>query len=131
MRMLIIAAAIVATPVSAADQFDLVCNGGVKWKPSARAEPISAHYRVDLAAGVWCRDICKTAQKIAAVEPSRIIFHMHDRQFERDERSYETVDRNSGDWKDYSSGTDALGLFMEVTGKCETAPFTGLPSTKF
>lgn len=131
-RVVIIAAALVATPAAATtDQFDLVCRGTVQWKPGGKSSPISARYRVDLSTGAWCRDKCETVQKIASVEPSRIVFQAQDRQFERDERSSETVDRTTGEWSDYSSGTDALGLFMRISGKCDAAPFSGLPTNKF
>lgn len=131
MRILIIAVALVATPVSAAsEQFDLQCRGQNRASPAGVWRPVEKHYRVDLAAKRWCQDRCAAVADIAVIERDKIIFRDQPRKFDTDGMVIESVDRISGAWKDNIVGAEPNGLYWESTGTCEAGPFSGFPEVK-
>lgn len=119
MRVIILAAiAAIASPATAADQFDLVCAGKNSGKP------IEKHYRVDLSAKQWCQDKCTAVEAISDVQPAKIVFRSKPKAFERDDLIVEEVDRTTGAWRDW------IMPWWVSNGTCEVAPFSGFSTAK-
>lgn len=131
MRSLLLSLALIATPATAADQFDLVCKGTIKESYQGRERPIEVRYRVDLAAGTYCWWQCKTIATIKAVEPGRLVFQLVGPTLPRQTRITETVDRTTGAWIDERDNGDPWEGYSSSKGTCEPAPFSGFPATKF
>ena len=134
MPLLPIAAAAAAT-------FNLVCGGTISTTNinGDQNEPFSYTYRFDLDRKLMCDGDCKGTNPIERVEPGYLLLSSKnvDTVSERD-RSEMTIDRETGDFKGYSSSENRrLGpasiLLMKWVGKCERQPFTGFPQpvTKF
>ena len=136
MRLLsaaLIAAASLPTVAQAADQFDLVCTGGVDRTGSGRTAPTSAHYRVDLAARLWCEGACEKVSSIQDVTPAKITFRSTDTARVDGITREHYVSRIDGKWYrlDYARSPAPYDSFAQTTGTCEPAPFSGLPSARF
>jgi len=125
--VILAAASLAAAPAMAANQFDLVCKGQQKLARDGAPQPVEAHYRVDLAAGSWCRDQCVGVDKIAAAGPDRIAFKAHPKAGDQDEEIDESFERTSGKWIDLYAGPYPPGEFASTEGKCEVAAFSGFP----
>jgi hypothetical protein len=118
------------------EQFDLVCKGQavVLTLAGKTTTPYRRTLRIDLTAEKWCAEDCATVDRIASVEPSRLLL----RDVKRDTpREYwierESVDRVTGAHSSMASdnphGANPHSAFS--TGSCEKAPFTGLePAAK-
>lgn len=111
-----------ATPAMAADQFDLVCNGG----------DVSFHYRVDLAKGEWCFGSCETVFKIPEVTSGTLTLMDKEPSGPRGDTIKNRINRATGEWYFYRS-QPSIGFYKTVEGKCELAPFSGMTDvpTKF
>ena len=131
--------AVVASPASAANQFDLECAGEQlrvaltvgKWDRVAWRGVV----KVDLDAGLFCEDECRAAQRIFAIGPEIVTF----------------ASVKSVDLKDNSSINRLTGIYRRVyqqsntapagepmndrqvftDGRCVVKPFTGFPKTMF
>jgi hypothetical protein len=109
-----------ASPVYAADQFDLVCTGKVE-STISRPEPISRRYHVDLAAKRWCYNEC-TVRPIVEVNNTQIVFRDTKAAYEGDPTvSLDYVDRTTAKWVFFSA-------YEQGEGTCAPAPFSGFPS---
>ncbi|MFN3858150.1 MAG: hypothetical protein ACK4RV_10390 [Caulobacter sp.] len=121
-------ASLVAAPALAADQFDLLCTGTVKWRATGAAEPWSSRYRVDLAAKIWCQGECTETRPLVSADNSRIVFVERDAPGQRRDLEWHRVSRTTGKLTHYvSSGS----LYMDVEANCEPAAFSGMPRAKF
>jgi len=117
MRGIIIFLALLSGPAAAADQFDLAC----------KARNVTEHYRVDLANGQWCSGDCDRIRLIVEETPNEIVLEEHEPTFSGDYRGWVRVYPASGDWEWYNSGAGGVGT-LDVRGKCEIAPFSGIAS---
>jgi hypothetical protein len=124
MRAVALILGLLATPAVAADQFDLVCTGKQRILPSRKWEPYQVRYRVDLARMIYCRFDCKATESIASADAARITFQLPASDRPATYVSH-YVDRSDGHWQYYLAGDS------ETEGKCEPAPFSGLPAQKF
>lgn len=112
-----------SAPAVAADQFDLICT--------SKYHDATFHYRVDLAADLWCatsetKDIFgKRASNdrcapviFSGVGSDVLLFNSY--------APFHQVDRVTGEWY-YKDGGEGY------RGSCERAPFSGFPElgTKF
>jgi hypothetical protein len=102
-------------------QFNLVCDGKMRTEHDAVGKATHQVYVVDLDKklagslnGKGTRDI--------EVTPSSIIFHG---SVSKPGDIPLTVSRTNGSWTSSSQGVGVL------TGKCVSAPFTGLPKSTF
>jgi len=131
-------ASLAASRVHAADQFNLVCKG------TANGAPTSYGFRIDLASKLWCDLDCKTPRQIVEVSPDRIVLERGDREDQGPARGdafsrtdLNQVSRMDGAHREYHSsltmlrGQVASSSRREISGTCETAPFTGMPGPKF
>ncbi|MBU3076530.1 hypothetical protein [Sphingomonas quercus] len=124
---LTLAIGLATTPALAADQFDLLCKGQQKFTPDGAATPIEAHYRVDVAAGSYCRDQCIGIDKLAGAAPGKIAFKAHAKANEQDELVDESYEPATGKWVDLYAGPYPPGEYAATEGKCEAATFSGFP----
>jgi hypothetical protein len=121
----LIAMVMMAQPVWAADQFDLLCTGKVDSQTSG-PEPISRRYHVDLVKRQWCYNEC-TIKPFAEINNAQLVFVDTKAAYRGDpSESLDYVDRTTGAWSFFTS-------FWQGGGTCKPAPFTGFPSeqTKF
>jgi len=139
MRSLLLATALVATPVSAAtDQFDLVCRGQQKLSANGRPTPKETRYRIDLARKSWCTDQCKEVRPIQDVSQGQIVIEAHERTNSEDFTVRHTIDRTTGAWTNFYSSAGVRtrmmfspGAWWETNGNCEAAEFSGFPAPRF
>jgi len=115
MRRIIIILGLLSGPAMAADQFDLVC----------RARQVQEHYRVDLTNEQWCAGDCDRIRDIIDISPEEIVLDDHEPTFGGDYRGWIRVDRASGYWTWYNSGTQGVGR-LDVNGMCKIAPYSGI-----
>jgi hypothetical protein len=114
---------------TAATSFNLVCTGTVStgegFKSDKSKTPFSITYRVDLNRDRWCSDRCTSSEPLYGVTNEEIIF-----RFQKDEdlTIATRVNRESGVYSDLAK----LGPgWIHSFGKCQPAPFTGLPGRRF
>ena len=129
--MLLALTVVLAVPAMAADQFDLHCVGEARDRTFAKPKPFDFRFRVDLVAGAWCRESCRTVQKIAAVEPGRIVFALHNEEIGNPIYSYTIVDRATGRYTYRFSDPKTDGINSTEEGACSPEPFSGFPKTQF
>jgi hypothetical protein len=101
-------------------QFDLQCQG-TQQRDGLPAEPYASHLKVDLDAGLWCRDACESVYKISRTDPGEIVLG---------ETEYDsiTVNRVNGHFAEiFSMGRGGIAVFAE----CTPTAYSGLPETKF
>lgn len=103
-----------AAPASAADQFDLLCNGDGE----------AQHYRIDLIRGEWCFGKCENVQRIASFTSGMITLAEHRPAYQGDSTSYNRVNRLTGEWTWYNFDPRYTAV-MDIKGTCEPAPFSG------
>lgn len=120
MRALVLALGLVAVPALAADQFDLLCTGG-------RGGRETMHYRLDLARGEYCFGKCESIAKIAGVTSGMITLYDDQPKFSGDTRSYNTINRITGEWRWYNFSPRLSVAAMDITGSCELDDFSGFP----
>ncbi len=121
-----------------AQQFNLVCNVDYSSTESP-SRAFQKVYRIDLTAMRWCVDACQGAFPIKSVTADKIIFDETDKRVgtQDGERSWHEVNRVTGEVSSYLYKPAQPGvsysrpLRVEFKGKCEPAPFTGLPTPKF
>lgn len=128
-----VAASTVLVPTaSAADQFDLVCEGTRSIRAGAPAEPHSYGFRVDLAAKRWCWQTCERVYSIQEVQPDRIVFQDESEDtFRKRSVSTNTVSRVNGEHRLLFIEVRPLPATMETVGQCTPAPFSGFPAAMF
>jgi hypothetical protein len=130
MRSLALALLFFSSPALAADKFDLVCVGKQRLRIGGSWEPVTVRYRIDTSAKVYCAFECTSLEPIASVDAGRITFQQSDDAAPPSSGlTTHYVDRSTGSWKNYvNTGRD---LIVDAEGKCEAAPFSGFPPTKF
>lgn len=121
MRAIVLALGVLAAPVAAAEQqFDLIC----------KAKKTEMRFRVDLAAGEYCTDECKSIEKIASVTSGVITFSETEPALPRAIRAYNRVNRTTGDWE-WFYDERAFAVAQDIRGRCERGAFSGFPAAKF
>jgi hypothetical protein len=129
MRPFLIALALanVAAPATA-EGFDFICTTEVRYRPSAEWRPSDPfHYRIDLAAGLWCSGDCSQIQKIKSANDRAIFLRSHLRSSAWDGFARERIHPKTGELSIVNIGAGPLGWFQEFRGQCERAPFSGFP----
>jgi len=129
MRSFIILLGLLATPATASDQFDFVCKGEYRERTNASWTLIESRYRIDLATGAWCNGTCTEVRKIISIDPGEFVL---DRTAPGDgdsPYSSHEISRTAGTYRLFAS--DGHGSYWEEQGRCEPAPFTGMPEQKF
>ncbi len=130
MRAILVAVGLglLASPAYAADQFDLICKGRHKTSRLGSWKPYELRYRVDLATKAYCAGQCAEARTIADISAAEITF---DRQPTPNSAValQHRVNRTTGEWRYYLASP--TGLIQDAEGRCEAAPFSGLPDAKF
>jgi hypothetical protein len=121
-----------------AGQFDLQCKGervndhNDHGRHSFSTIAFTAHYRLDLAKGLYCEGECREAQQIGSIQEAQILL-------------YDRADIHGKDWLglDRAKGllvglkTNKPDLYMAIydnvtiNGTCERQEFSGLPALKF
>lgn len=114
----------------AADQFDLICNGQAWSWAHGPKKPMSVHFRIDLAAKRFCLDPCEHVADIAGVSANTITLRRVVAAYPGDVEALGEVSRTTGVYRYLFRYPDAL-KWDNVEATCETAPFSGLPTTKF
>lgn len=112
----------------AASSFDLVCAGTIstveQGKVSAKV-PTKGRYRIDLDRGRYCTAKCTTSEPIYSVTSTEIVLRFQ----KYEDAGYVTkINREDGSYTDVFMLGDSR--IVDV-GKCERAPFSGLPERKF
>jgi hypothetical protein len=126
MKGIILAAiAAIASPAAAADQFDLVCSG------RDRRDIENQRYRVDLVRKEYCSGDCQEVRPIAEVTSGMITLTRHDPSPPDQERSYNQINRTTGEWNWYWSNIRVSLRTQDVKGSCQPAAFSGFPAAKF
>lgn len=122
------------TPIlvaGAAAAFNLSCSissigfmGEMPRKPNA---PMTATFRVDLAARRYCEGDCRSTESIAKVTSTDLYLKMTDQPRLKE---FLRINRQSGDmlsmWRLGSTSADSI-----ETATCTPSRFTGFPSSKF
>lgn len=122
MKSIVLAAiAVVASPAMAADQFDLVCT----------AKQESTRFRVDLQRKEFCFDTCERVMPIAEITSGMLTFRKTDPSPPDNARSYNRVNRSTGEWEWYSYTPRVSRHVQDIKGACESAEFSGFPAAKF
>ncbi|WP_420138014.1 hypothetical protein [Sphingomonas sp.] len=121
----------VASPVLAANQFDLVCKGKEQKRTGAPATAWSERYRIDLDAKRWCRGACKTATEISSVTADDIVL-LDSRAAIGGPGDVETsLSRTNGTVKEYIAMGWSGSAASLAEGKCTRDLFSGLPGQRF
>lgn len=110
-------------------KFDLVCAGTAEKLAigGAVSTPYQRHLRIDLATGQWCAEDCAKVERIARVEPGRLL--LRDVKIDTPREYWverESVDRVTGEHSsmatDSPAGPSPRSAFSK--GHCELAPFS-------
>jgi hypothetical protein len=133
--LLFLGAALLSAQANAnPSQFDLKCTGIEKLYDGGPSpdRPFTRTFHIDLSRGEYCVDACSSMQRVKSVDSLQIVF-ADDNNHGGPMSMYvkkEKVDRRNGayelallDAKVFKHGT--------AKGKCEPAPFTPFPTTKF
>jgi hypothetical protein len=94
---------------------------------SVPADPKTIVYRVDLDRLRWCNGDCKFTQPIVNVTAEEIRLQQDESQ---QSLSVTTLDRETGELLILVTPKDR-SLALVTSGKCQVAPFTGMPEPKF
>ncbi|MDP3493969.1 MAG: hypothetical protein Q8R82_12715 [Hyphomonadaceae bacterium] len=121
------ALALAGAAQAAPTQFDLICAGTLE--TMEKTEPYSTRYRIDTAAGRFCRDACDSAGKIQQTTADMITFTKEiDDAAGRTRLHY--ISRHTGDLVD-TTIDQRLRFMSNAKGSCKPAPFSGFPKAKF
>lgn len=134
MKVILIAAALLAAPAQAADQFNLDCKGQWRFRASDPFEPTAQVFRFALAKKKYCEGECKARLPIAEIGQ-----HFLELRTATDEEKVlgtirtNRIDRTTGRYIYFLSQRRPSHSFIEVEMMCEPKPFTGFPvlQTKF
>lgn len=126
MKGLIFAASLMlASPVTAADQFDLVCKGS-QTMLGEQPKPYAFELRVDLAVKKYCQDECRGVFAIQEYDDRSILFD----KAPPDDLDYsmkiEIVNRETGAYSSSLYHRDKSGG-VAIDAMCDPAPFKGFP----
>jgi hypothetical protein len=142
-KALVLVALIAVGATPAADRFNLVCKGmhaHSTINAGRQVEPWSETYRIDLAAKVYCTDVCKGRAPLADITPAAISFWptKNDETPTEKTSSGLGVSRETGKLVGVMSFEDPRVedsiILDEWDANCTKAPFSGFPlppSTKF
>lgn len=124
-KLAILAAVAAAAP---AQQFDLVCEGGMRFGLTEPYKPYSFRLRVDLDERRYCQDACAAILPIATVHPGAIFFEEEETE-ERVRGIMRTrlVNRESGEYIRYKRDRNGV---LDVKAQCAPAAFSGFPELK-
>lgn len=126
MIALLLAAAMVlqASP----QQFDLVCQETAR---SGRPAATEYRFRIDLDANRWCEGDCSRPRDIAAVTADRytLVDSQHrSRTMRTSNKSW--IDRVTGEHWEQNQAIGSLTQIESREGRCERAPFSGMPQPR-
>ena len=126
MKLVVLAMLALSQPVER--QFDLVCT---EISSSGRASTPEYRFRIDLDLNRWCEDECARPREIAAVSADR--YTLVDREHRG--RTLRTVnkswiDRVTGEHWEQNQSIGGLTQINSREGKCERAPFSGMPQPR-
>jgi hypothetical protein len=125
---LVIAGLITASGAQAADQFDLICKGKMRFSVADPYEPRNSHLRLDLAAKQYCEGECKVTRPIQDVQPNHIMFESATEQEKAlGTTFFHQIDRTSGKLIYFKSAKRPYPSWIEHDAMCEPAPFSGFP----
>lgn len=119
--------ALAALAASASATFNLVCEGTMTSRIGGKVEskPFKSTYRFDLQRGRWCIGDCKSTKPVHAETDDEIILQ----QWKDGDFGYMTkINRETGTFIDVMHD-DVNRVYYY--GKCQRAPFTGLPEKQF
>ncbi len=125
----------IALALQAALAFNLVCTGTESvWiqgqaRELSHSRTYSRTYRIDLARGRWCHDDCPTTSPVVWASPDVLVLR------EQDDESVDMLDlihRDTGQHIFYAAARGpGPHQIVSWLGRCERAPFTGLPEPRF
>lgn len=118
-RAFALVVAMVATPATAADQFDLVCQH----------EKGATRYRVDLAKNEACSDTCDRVWKMGPATTGELKLIDQVPAYRGDLEELATVNRITGEYRYRSQFSNLRATHRE--GRCEVTGFSGFPAAKF
>jgi hypothetical protein len=126
--MKLLAIAMLALLQPADRQFDLVCT---QTASSGRASTPQYRFRIDLDLNRWCEGDCARPREIVAVTADR--YTLVDSEYRS--RTLRTVNKS---WIDRVTGehweqNQAIGGLTQINsreGRCERAPFSGMPGPR-
>lgn len=126
MKLVVLAMLALSQPVER--QFDLVCT---EISSSGRASTPEYRFRIDLDLNRWCEDECARPREIAAVSADR--YTLVDRQHRGGtlrtvNKSW--IDRVTGEHWEQNQSIGGLTQINSREGKCERAPFSGMPQPR-
>lgn len=118
-----------AIALAAAAAFNLFCTGEAESLSIGFSETkaYSTTFRVDLESEQWCQDECRAVNKIARIEPARLVLRDVDEETERREYHLtETLNRETGEHSlTERHKYERRDTAVFKAGKCEVQPFTG------
>ncbi|WP_152536487.1 hypothetical protein [Sphingobium sp. C100] len=132
MRILILGLAAASMPVSAAEQYDLDCEGQKTEQEGANPTAEAVNLSIDLKSMQYCYRPCSKVLPIDEVFADRIIL----RSYNHIERGviisfHAQVNRKTGEYS-YIVDQRAPSFKKSVTvALCSLKPFSGFPAVKF
>lgn len=132
MRAIATIAMLIATPATAADQFDLECNGTIQEEINGPVKPHKFGFRINLVTRTWCWDHCERTFPIQEVMPERIVLRDERKNSAREELlAIVEIDRRTGKFSGQWIEIRPFPLYRKTLGDCVVKPFSGFPQTKF
>jgi hypothetical protein len=121
----------VASPVLAANQFDLVCKGKEQKRTGVPATAWNERYRIDLDGKRWCRGACKTASEIGSITADNIVLSDSRAAIGGPGDVETTLSRTNGTVKEYLMMGWSGSAASLAEGTCKRDLFSGLPGQRF
>lgn len=115
-----------------AEQFDLICVGSAWESPTGgAARPAEYRFRIDLARNRWCEGDCAQPREIQSVTEDRYTL-VNSEYRGRGLRTLNTswIDRVAGTHTELNLSTGGLVQGSRREGRCERAPFSGMPQPR-
>ncbi len=125
--------AVLAAVAVASGQFDLDCAGNqtadspIQGQPQV-VNPVTSHYRIDLATKQWCDTKCKSVSKIVLLDDNQISL-LNSRPGGPYEYWTIWVNRRTGVMKENFHLIP--GLYYTGQYACKRQPFSGFPNKEF
>lgn len=109
-------------------QFDLLCR---ETASTGRAPTGEYRFRVDLDQNRWCEGICETPRTIASVTADRYTLVDSENRGRRLRTSNKSwIDRVTGEHFEQNQAIGTLTQINSREGKCERAPYSGMPQPR-
>lgn len=107
-------------------QFDLICT-----QTAVAGRPLTPQYRfrIDLVQNRWCEGACEAPQQIASVTPDRYVLVENEHRSRTLRTSnYSWINRLNGAHWEQSQAVGRLTQVSSRQGRCERAPYSGMPT---